>query len=205
MSDLLHVTFVARHPWMFPDLCNSWSIFSFVAEHLDNEILKFIRQVLSSGLLPVSGIVTVQKQIVEVLILLGLLKWENTLNNDEKNDSSGKHVDLTTIIGFIFFNFGCHVSHSASVRLQIMDFSESGESEICHLQIHVFVDQDIFKFEVSVNDSFSVHVFKDIAHLVQEETTSIFAHATKSLAHIEKETTSYKLEKNVNKVVNFSS
>jgi len=66
-----------------------------------------------------------------------------------------------------------------------MDFSEGGESEISHFQIHVIVNQDIFKLQISVNDSFTVHVLEDIAHLVEEETTSIFAHATQSLADIE--------------------
>jgi len=115
MSHLLHVNISALHPWMLSDLLDSWSFSSVIAEHFDDEILEIVRQVLSTCLFPVSVVVTIQQQIVEVLVLLGLLKWENTLNDNEKNDSSGEHINLGTVIVLILFNFGCHISHRTSV------------------------------------------------------------------------------------------
>ena len=86
-----------------------------------------------------------------------------------------------------------------------MHFSEGGKSEISNLEVHVVVNQNVFKLQVSVHDALSVHVLEDIAHLVEEEASAVLAHASKGLAHIEKETSGDELEKDVNKVLNLSS
>jgi len=86
-----------------------------------------------------------------------------------------------------------------------MNFPEGGEAEISDFEVHVVVDEDVFKFQVSVNDTLAVHVLEHIAHLREEETAAVFAHASKSLAQVEKETTGNELEKNVNEVADFSA
>ena len=190
---------------MSSDVCDGGSVLAIVAEKLKDEILKGVGQVLSTGLLPVGGIVALEEQVVEILVLFGLLEWEDALDNDEQNDTSGEHVDLSTVVVLAFLDLGSHVGHGASVRLQIVDFSEGSKAEIGDLQIHALIDQDVFKFEVSVNDSFSVHVLENITHLRKEETATVFSHSSESLTEIKEETAGNKLEKNVNEVANLSS
>jgi hypothetical protein len=204
MPNLLHVEF-SLHPWMSSDLCNGGSGLAFVAEESQDEILERFGQVLTTGLLPVSGVVALKKQIVEILILLGLLEWEDALDNDEQDDTSGEHVDLSTVVGLALLDLRSHVGHRASVRLQIVDFSEGGKAKIGDLQVHVLINQDVFKFEVSVNDALAVHVLKHITHLRKEETATILAHTSKSLAEVEEEAAGDELEENVNKIANLSS
>ena len=86
-----------------------------------------------------------------------------------------------------------------------MDFSECSESKIGNFQIHVVVNKDIFKFQISMNDSLAVHVFKDFAHLVKEKASTVLSHASQSLAYIEQETTCHKFQENVNQVLNGST
>ena len=114
MSYLFHVN-VGLHPWMSSDFSNSWSVLAIVGEQFEDEILEIIRKVLSSSLLPVGGVIALKKQVVEVFIFLGLLEWENALDDDEEDDTGGEHVNLGTIISFAFFDLGSHVSHSSSV------------------------------------------------------------------------------------------
>ena len=87
MPNLLHVTF-SLHPWMSSDVCDGGSVLAIVAEKLKDEILKGVGQVLSTGLLPVGGIVALEEQVVEILVLFGLLEWEDALDNDEQNDAN---------------------------------------------------------------------------------------------------------------------
>lgn len=71
------------HPWMGSNLINSWSLFTIIAEHFNNKILKFGTEVLATSFLPVGFEVTFEDQVVEVLILLGFLEWEYTLDDDK--------------------------------------------------------------------------------------------------------------------------
>jgi hypothetical protein len=87
VSDFLKIT-VSLHPWMSSDHVNGWSFLTIVAEHLNNKILEVLTECLSSSFLPVCFKVTLQDKVVEVLILLGFLEWENTLHNNEKNDTN---------------------------------------------------------------------------------------------------------------------
>ena len=187
------------------ELFDSWSLASIIAEHFEDKILEFWREILSTGLLPILIKLSVQDKIVEVLIFLGLLEWENTLNNDEKDNSCREHVDLFTVIGFSFFDFRSHIGHSTSVRIQFIDSLVSSESEISHFKVHVVVNQNVLKFQVSVDDSFALHVAHNFNHLRQEISAVVFAHTTDGLAQIEEEPAFDVLKEDVNEVRNFSS
>jgi len=43
---------------------------------------------LSSDLLPVSFEFALAEEVVEIFVLLGLFEWEDSLNDDEEDDSS---------------------------------------------------------------------------------------------------------------------
>jgi len=187
------------------NVSDGWSVLAIVAKQLENKVLEIVRKVLTSRLLPVGSVVALKKEIVEILVFLGLLEWEDALDNDEEDDASREHVDLHAIIGLAFLDFWSHVSHGASVRLEIVNFPESCESEVSDLQVHVVVNQNVFELEVTMDDALSMHVFQHIAHLGEEEATTIFAHASQSLAYVEEQATGNKLEENVYEVFNLSA
>lgn len=92
------------------------------------------------------------KQVVEVLILLGLLEGEDALNYDEQNDSSGENINLTTIISFALLDFWCHVGHCASVGPESINFFVGSEAEISNLQVQILINEDVFELEITMNN-----------------------------------------------------
>jgi len=204
MPNLLHVAF-GLHPWMSSDLLNSGSVLAIVTEESQDEVLEWLRQALSASLLPVSGVVTLEEKIVEVLVFFGFFEWEDALHDDEQDDARGEHVDLGAIVVLALLDLWSHVCHGTSVRLEIVDFSEGGEAKICNLEVHVIINEDVFKFQVSVNNTLSMHVLEHIAHLVEEETATVLAHAAKGLAKIEEQTASDELEENIDQIADFSA
>ena len=52
-------------------------------------------------------------------------------------------------------------------RSKVVDFSEGGEAKVSNFEVHVVVNEDIFKFKVSMDNSFAVHVLDNVAHLIQ--------------------------------------
>lgn len=86
-----------------------------------------------------------------------------------------------------------------------MHFSESGKSEVSNLQVHRLINKDVLKFEVSVNNSFSMHIMKDVHHLGQEKAATILTHSSEFLADIKEQTTRHEFEKDINEIINFST
>jgi len=75
----------------------------------------------------------VENEVVEVLILLCLLEWEDTLDDDEEDDTGRKYVYLSSIILFSFFDFWSHVGHGSSVGLEFVYLFVGGKSKISYL------------------------------------------------------------------------
>jgi len=127
---------------------------------------------------------TLAEKVVEVFVFFGLFERENSLNNNEKNDSGGENIDFSAVILFAFLDLWCHVGHGATIGLQPVDFLVGCEAEISDFQVHLVIDEDILKFEVSVNDAFSLHVGQNIKHLAHEVSASVFSHASHCLADV---------------------
>lgn len=72
---------------MGSNLINSWSVRPIVAEHFDDQILEFTRKTLTTSLLPVGVEVSIKDELVEVFFLLGLFEGEDSLDDNEKNNS----------------------------------------------------------------------------------------------------------------------
>jgi len=70
------------------EFTDGWSFASIIVEHFEDEVFELRGEGLSSNLLPVLLELVVKNEVIEVLILLCLLKWEDTLNDDEEDDSS---------------------------------------------------------------------------------------------------------------------
>lgn len=127
------------YPWVVLELINSWPLTSIVAEHFQDEVLEFGGEVLASDLLPVGLELVVQNEIVEVLILLGLLEGEDTLDDDEKDDTSREDIDLSAIVLLSLLDFWSHVGHGSPVGFQLVDFLICSEAKICDFKIELVV------------------------------------------------------------------
>lgn len=130
---------------MCSDLIDGGSLFTIIAEHLDDEVLKLSREVLSSSLLPVGFKVVVHNEAIEVLVFLSFLEGKDALHDNEENNRGGEHVDLNTIVILVFLDFRCHVGHGSSVGLQIVDLTEGSETEVSNLEVHEVIYKDVFQ------------------------------------------------------------
>lgn len=125
-------------------------------------------------------------QVVEVLFGSCLFEGEDSLHNDEQDDCEGEHIDLGTVVLSSFLDLRSHVGHGTSVRFEFIDLFVSSKSKISYFEDELVVNEDVFKLEISVDYVFALHVFKDINHLVEEESSSIFTHSAASLTEIKK-------------------
>jgi hypothetical protein len=86
-----------------------------------------------------------------------------------------------------------------------VDLAESCKAEVCDLQVHLLIDEDVLKFEIAMDDTFAVHVVENVKHLLEEETAADFAHVTEALADIEEKTAGDELEEDVDEVVDLAA
>lgn len=101
---------------------------------------------MSSNLLPILIKLVVNNKVVEIFVFLCFFEWENTLNNNEKDDTSGEHIDFLSVVGFALLDFRSHVGHGTSVGLKLVDFLVGSKAEISNFKFHVIINQNIFKF-----------------------------------------------------------
>ena len=71
---------------------------------------------MSSDFFPISIEFIVDYEVVKVLVFLGLLEREDSLHNDEQDNSCRKYVDLSSVVLLSLFDFWSHVCHGSSVR-----------------------------------------------------------------------------------------
>ena len=187
---------------MVSDGINLGSRVAVIGEELKDQVLEFLAETATIHFLEVGVRLPLQDQIVEVLLFAGLLEGENALNDDEKDDSNGEHVDICAFVLLALLDFGSHVCHGATVGLESIDVLVASEAEVGQLEVQIVVDENVLEFEVAMHDSTSVNVLDGIEHLVKEESACIFAHCAHSLAQVEEKTALDELHDNVNKVLN---
>jgi len=193
------------HPWVVSQLFDSWSLWSIIAEHFKDEIFEILWKILSSNFLPISIKFSIDDQIVKIFILFGFFEWENTLDNNEEDDTAWEHIDLLAIVCFAFFDFRSHVCHCTSVWLEFRNFFISSKTKISYFQIHLIINKDILKFQITMNYAFALHVTDHFNKLIKEEFTVFFTHSSHWLAKIEKESTCDVFKKNIDEIFNFSA
>ena len=167
------------------ELSDSWSFISILVKHFEDEVFEISGERLSSNLLPVLLKLVVNNKVVEVLILLCLLEWEDALDNDKEDDTGGEDIDLSSIVHFSFFDFWGHIGHGTSIGLELIDLFVSSKSKVSYLKIKVVINKDVFELEISVDYVLALHIAKDVDHLVEEESSTIFTHTPTSLAKVE--------------------
>ena len=99
------------------EFLNGVSVFSVVAEQLEDHVLEVIWEAVSIYLLEVSVNLASKEKVVEVLLFAGFLEGEDALYDNEDDHANAEQVYLGSIVGFSLLDLGSHVSHGASVRL----------------------------------------------------------------------------------------
>ena len=112
----LHIEGFTLHPGVSSDLLYGWALSSIVREELQDEVLEVFREIGAIDLGEVSVGLTRKEQVVEIFFLAGLLEWEDTLHDDEEDDSDGEHIDLLTGVSLALLDLRGHVGHGTSVR-----------------------------------------------------------------------------------------
>ena len=190
---------------MRSDVFYRQSVSAIVGKELEHEVLERVTQRVTVHFRPVSVIPTIKKQAIEVLLLSGLLEGKDPLDDDEEDDGEGEDVNLGAHVGFALLDFRCHVGHRASVRLQRVNVLVAGEAEVADFQVQVFVDQNIFQFQIPVNYALSVHVFDAIEELTNKKSAGMLAHGTHCLTEVKKQAARHVLHHNVDQVVDVAT
>ena len=185
LASLLHIEARLVEPGVLSDLAYGGSLGSIVREQRNNQVLELDREVGGVSLVEVEVVLASRQQVVEVLVGASLLEREDSLHDDEEDDSEREQVDLGAVVGFSFLNLRGHVGKGTSVALEVVDVLVASKAEVSDFQVQVVVNEDVLKLEVSVGDSVGVHVVHGVEHLVSEKPTSVLSHGSHQLAYIE--------------------
>lgn len=92
-------------------------------------------------------------------------------NQDEQDDASRKQVHLPTNIGFTEVNFWRHVLRSTKFSEQsstsIPSFDWRSKAKVSNFDSVLMIHKDVFWFQVSVSDAFSMTVIKTLQNLFE--------------------------------------
>ena len=124
----------------------------------------------------------IQEQPVKVFLPAGLFKREDALDDYKEDDTQREQVNLRPLVSFALLDLGRHIRHRSSIGLQCIDVLVTGEAVVGHLQVELLINKDVFKFYVTMNNTFVVHVFKGVEELRDEKPASVFAHRSHRLA-----------------------
>jgi len=170
-------------------LSHSVSVLAFVAEQLQNHVLEVGGEAGSVDFLEVGFDLTGQKEVVEVLFLAGLLEGENALYDNKYDNSHAEKVNLGAVVSLSLLDLRGHVSHGASVGLEVVDAFVAGETEIGNFQVQLVVNENVLELEVAMHAPEVVHVLQGVDHLGHKEAARVLAHRPHGLAEVEEETT----------------
>lgn len=133
---------------MDTDFIDCESLFRVVVEHAQNEVLEVFTQVICANSLEILFRLSLDKQAVVLVVLLGLEEGESAFDQDEENDCDRKEVYSHARVRLAFLNLGSHVRLRASIRGQSVNVDarrfEASEAEVSNMEIHVVVNQDVF-------------------------------------------------------------
>jgi len=188
LAGSLHVEAAIVEPGVALELRDSVSVFAIVSEQLENHVLEVFGEAGSVDFLEVGFYLTGQKEVVEVLLLAGLLEGENSLYDNKYDNSHAEKVNLGAVVSLAFLDFGGHVSHGASVGLEVVNAFVASETEIGDFQIQLVINENVLELEVTMDAPEVVHVLKSVKHLSHKEAACVLAHGSHGLAQVEEET-----------------
>lgn len=191
---------------MLSYLINSGPFRWIIAYHSQKQVFEFIRTTFwDTNLFPVIFIVSITYKIIELIVIWSWTKWENCLNHYEQNNSSTKNIDLSTIIGLIFYYFRCHIDLGSSEWSKHIDLFVCSNTEISYFKIKPIINQNVFRFEVSVDQIFFLHIAHSIQKLVHEISAPIFTNSFSWFDNIIKKATWHVLQNDEDLIGNYST
>jgi len=70
------------------DLLKGWSLLAVIAEDAQDQVLELRGKTFSANFLPVVLSFALAEEVVEVLVFLGLFEREDSLDDDEQDNTS---------------------------------------------------------------------------------------------------------------------
>jgi len=104
------------------------------------------------------------------------------LSEDEHDYSQRENVHMFAVVSLSDLHLGRHVGFCAFTRNQCVDIVSGGEAKICKFDLEVSSDENIFHFDISMNNPLLLmHVFEGCKKLLEEEPGSVFSQLPISL------------------------
>ncbi|KAK3006603.1 hypothetical protein RJ639_016498 [Escallonia herrerae] len=107
--------------------------------------------------------------VVKSHLLIRIVKRQIAGRQDVQNDAAGPHIHLRSVVASLCEDLRCHQAVGSDLT------GDGTEPEIRHLQIAVFVEEEVFRFQVSVVDSAGVAVSDGGDELLKVLAAEIFA------------------------------
>lgn len=136
-----------------------------IAKELPDELLEFFRKLCTLYLikrliecLPVPFFIVFINVLIQWVTFYCLInKWHHPRNHNEQNDPNCKYIGRVSLVRLPFMNLRSHVPFRAHMRVINSDHAPLCErlckSEVADLEVKMSVNQDILKFEVTMNNS----------------------------------------------------
>jgi len=113
-----------------------------VAKHFHTQVLEVLWARSAVDFAPVLCEVAFLHQAVEIFIFFSFSEWENSLNQNEEDDSSWENIDFCTIISFPRLNLWGHIRLSSEILTKSIEFFRS-KTKINNFDVHFFVYHNV--------------------------------------------------------------
>ena len=171
---------VAVNPRVFKNLLHGVPFGGFVLEHTCKKVFQLDTQIGSFfEYLPVD-VRSVSADQTIIFILANCFFERLTLSNHGKEHNSGsEHVSTLTSVRVENVLLWGHVTEGTHVVMEhirsVFSTKVCGETEVSNFEIEVFVNQNIFWFDISMTDfGLVVHVVEGIKELNEEVSGNVF-------------------------------
>lgn len=150
-----------RQPRMIPDLADRVSLMLIAGENVGNEVSgvfwnRFVE------------IVSTRNNLLVEQICLRVFEGEVATNHGKQNYSTWPNIDSQAVVFLAFYHLRGGVTGRAAGSFQLLSFLVGvGKTEINDFDVFFSVEQNVFRFEVSVDNTDLVDVFDAGNELVE--------------------------------------
>ncbi len=150
-----------RQPRMIPDLADRVSLVLIAGENVGNEVSgvfwnRFVE------------IVRTRKNFLVEEICLRVFEGEVATNHSKQNYTTRPDIDSQTVVFLAFYHLGGGVTGRTAGSFQLLSFLVGvGKPEINNFDVLFSVEKNVFRFEVSVDNSNLVDVLDAGNELVE--------------------------------------
>lgn len=160
--------FEVLNPRMVKDLDQGKSFSSLVNQYLIHQIFVIVTQTwLEPNLAP--------HDLVADFSRMHTSKGSPTMNQLIEQDTKRPYIQRMVMI-FVLDHFGCHVLESTTKGVPLLHMVRlNTPSEITDLDNVAFFNQDVLRFDISVDKTLLVHVVYSTAYLNEEVKCRVFS------------------------------